>query len=236
MQMTALDWSSSRAIAHVPRSRSIVSRSPTGPPGRDAGGIPPGNVRYRMKRTFSDGRSEVVLSPQDFLARLCALIPQPRVHLVRYFGAVGPGARGRAALTGRRREKPALAPTSPDDKPAAPPPPPATTEDPDSLGAPPPDPGRARRLDWASLLQRVYQIDVLVCRDCGGRLRVIAFITDERVARRILDHLGIPPVTRARPGPPKQICGGNPLGPPRALSSPPIPASTRRRPTNRPRP
>ncbi len=41
-------------------------------------------------------------------------------------------------------------------------------------------------------------------RDQSGRNsrpRVIAFITDERVARRILDHLGIPAVMRARPGP-----------------------------------
>ncbi len=153
-----------------------------------------GFVRYRMKRTFSDGRSEVQLTSRDFLARLCALIPPPRVHLVRYFGAFAPTARGRAALTGRRREKVPPAPTSilTEEALAAPPFPPSAVEGPTSLGAPPPDPDRSRRLDWASLLQRVYRIDVLVCRACGGPTRVLAFLTDPRVIGRILDHLGIP--------------------------------------------
>ena len=34
--------------------------------------------------------------------------------------------------------------------------------------------------------------DVLVCPKCEGRMRVIAFIEDARVARRILEHLGLP--------------------------------------------
>jgi hypothetical protein len=44
-------------------------------------------------------------------------------------------------------------------------------------------------------------VDVLRC-DCGGRRRVIADITDERVAVAILRHLGLPteapPIARAR--------------------------------------
>ena len=35
-------------------------------------------LRYRMKRTFSDGTSEVVLTRHELLARLCALVPPPR--------------------------------------------------------------------------------------------------------------------------------------------------------------
>src|SRR6266568_520033 len=34
-------------------------------------------------------------------------------------------------------------------------------------------------------------VDVLPCPECGGRLRLIAFIADEKVAARILDHLGL---------------------------------------------
>ena len=57
-----------------------------------------------MKRVFSDGRREVVLWPRDFLARLCALIPQPRINLVRYFRGDSP----RKSVPGG----PAFAPTA----------------------------------------------------------------------------------------------------------------------------
>jgi hypothetical protein len=48
----------------------------------------------------------------------------------------------------------------------------------------------ALRRRWAQLIRRVYEIDPLVCPRCQGVMRVVAFITDGRVIRRILDHLG----------------------------------------------
>jgi hypothetical protein len=58
------------------------------------------------------------------------------------------------------------------------------------------------RLDWATLLRRVYGVDALKCPHCGGRLRFIAVITDEETAKKILDSMGLPsdqpPVARAR--------------------------------------
>jgi hypothetical protein len=47
------------------------------------------------------------------------------------------------------------------------------------------------RIDWATLLQRVYDIDVLAC-PCGGRLRPIELITDRMQARATLQVLGFP--------------------------------------------
>ena len=55
----------------------------------------------------------------------------------------------------------------------------------------PDDLARERRLDWAALLKRTHLIDVLVCPKCAGPMRLIAFVQDERVARRILEHLGL---------------------------------------------
>ena len=54
------------------------------------------------------------------------------------------------------------------------------------------DPGRQRRLEWAVLLKRTYAVDMLVCARCQGAMRLVAVIQDERVARRILEHLGLP--------------------------------------------
>lgn len=48
----------------------------------------------------------------------------------------------------------------------------------------------ARRLDWATLLARVFAIDVLRCSACGGRRRVLAFLTDSTVVAKILVLLG----------------------------------------------
>jgi hypothetical protein len=57
-------------------------------------------------------------------------------------------------------------------------------------------------VDWASLLGRTFEVDVLACAYCGGRLRVLSVITEPRPVRRILEHLGLdadaPPVARAR--------------------------------------
>src|SRR6266545_1805439 len=41
------------------------------------------------------------------------------------------------------------------------------------------------------LLAKVFEIDVLACPECGGRMQLIAFIAESTVAKRILDHLGL---------------------------------------------
>jgi hypothetical protein len=54
-----------------------------------------------------------------------------------------------------------------------------------------------RRLAWADLLQRVFEVDALRCPACGGRMRVLSAITAPDVARRILEWLDMP--SRAPP-------------------------------------
>jgi hypothetical protein len=44
-----------------------------------------------------------------------------------------------------------------------------------------------------------FEIDVLACPECGGRLRLLATIEDPAVVRKILPHLGI--ATECRPPP-----------------------------------
>jgi hypothetical protein len=39
----------------------------------------------------------------------------------------------------------------------------------------------APRKRLAQLIRRVYLTDALICRDCGGEFRVIAFITEARI-------------------------------------------------------
>ncbi len=49
-------------------------------------------------------------------------------------------------------------------------------------------------------------LDVLVCPHCGGRRKLIAFLTDGLVVRKILAHLGLstePPVLAPARAPPE---------------------------------
>jgi hypothetical protein len=59
------------------------------------------------------------------------------------------------------------------------------------------------RIPWAELLLRVFREDVLLCPR-GGRRVVLAFVTEERVVKEILEHLGLPstgpPIAPARVG------------------------------------
>ena len=42
-----------------------------------------GNVRYELKTPYRDGTTPVIFEPLDFIARLVALVPKPRVNLTR---------------------------------------------------------------------------------------------------------------------------------------------------------
>jgi hypothetical protein len=54
------------------------------------------------------------------------------------------------------------------------------------------------RLDWAKLLRRTYEIDVLVCPQCHGPTRILAAITEPPTIQAILRSLREPPA-RAPP-------------------------------------
>ena len=43
-----------------------------------------GQIRYELKTPYNDGTTHVIFEPLDFIARLVALVPRPRVNLTRY--------------------------------------------------------------------------------------------------------------------------------------------------------
>jgi hypothetical protein len=63
----------------------------------------------------------------------------------------------------------------------------------------------------------VYRIDVLRCAHCGGRLRLLAAITDRATARKILEHLGLPAepsMARPQARGPAEVWADTPAAPP----------------------
>jgi hypothetical protein len=149
---------------------------------------PSGNIRYQLKTPYSDGTTHVIFEPLDFIAKLAALVPKPRVNLTRFHGVFAPNSKSRVDVTPAKRGK--GNPTqSREDK---------TPEQ------------RRQAMTWAQRLKRVFNIDVTNCPQCGGEAKVIASIEDPAVIDKILVHLmkkgALPPppellpATRASPG------------------------------------
>jgi hypothetical protein len=57
--------------------------------------------------------------------------------------------------------------------------------------------------DRARLIRQVYEVDPLVCPQCGGTMRVIAVIEQPDVIRQILEPLGLAIPSRAERAPPE---------------------------------
>ena len=131
---------------------------------------PKGNVRYQIKTPYQDGTTHVIFEPLDFIARLAALVPKPRVNLTRYHGVFAPNSSHRAWVTpcgrgkGRKRE-------------------------PAHAGEEHTPTERRAAMTWAQRLKRVFKIDIETCRACGGAMRIIACIEDAALIEKILAHL-----------------------------------------------
>ena len=152
-----------------------------------------GKVEYRLKRPSRGGATVLVLTPVQFLKRLCALVVKPKVHLTRYFGVFAPNAEARAEVVAQR------------PRPAAVPGAVAVAVAVESLpqDAPPRD-ARPPYLNFADLLRRTLGIDLFAC-PCGGRRTIVAFITTEEKARHALGLRPRDPSPRHRATGPPQL-------------------------------
>src|SRR5690606_39250791 len=57
-----------------------------------------GQVALKLKTPWRDGTTHLVMSPLEFMQRLAALVPRPRLHLIRYHGVLAPNAKLRALV------------------------------------------------------------------------------------------------------------------------------------------
>jgi hypothetical protein len=64
-----------------------------------------GNVRYQLKMPYRDGTTHVIFEPLDFIGRLAALAPKPRINLTRFHGVFAPNSKHRAQVTPAKRGK-----------------------------------------------------------------------------------------------------------------------------------
>ena len=62
-------------------------------------------MAFQLKTPYRDGTTHVIFEPLDFIARLAALVPKPRVNLTRYNGVFAPNSKHRVAVTPAKRGK-----------------------------------------------------------------------------------------------------------------------------------
>ena len=124
-----------------------------------------GDVSCQLKNPWSDGTTAVRFTPLEFVEKLAALVPPPRVHQIRYHGVFAPNHAWRKwVVPGQAPER---APKRVND------------QLPEAIQA---ECGpKGRRMSWAECLKRTFQIDLTQCPDCGGEVRFVAAI-DQRDA------------------------------------------------------
>ena len=66
-----------------------------------------GQVVLKLKTPWRDGTTHLVMSPLEFMQRLAALVPRPRLHLIRFHGVLAPNAKLRALMVPQQPEAPA---------------------------------------------------------------------------------------------------------------------------------
>ncbi len=129
-----------------------------------------GRIRYELKTPYRNGTTHVIFEPLDFLARLAALVPKPRVNLTRFHGVFAPNSKHRVQITPSKRGK-------------------GRKHNTDEEGQCPSQAKRRASMTWAQRLKRVFNIEIETCPKCGGAVKVIACIEEPVVIGKILSHL-----------------------------------------------
>ncbi len=130
-----------------------------------------GRVLLELKTVWRDGTSHLLFEPIAFIETLAAIIPRPTINLILYHGVLAPHARWRSQAV--RYDRPARHGKARE------------------FEASPRAAAPTRAWTWPALMRRVFDLDVLACPRCGGRLPVIATGLDPLAVRAILALPGV---------------------------------------------
>ena len=144
-------------------------------------------ARYIVRASFSQERmtylpdeSKVVYRSKDrktlksfdaleWLAAMCSHVPNKGEQMVRYYGYYSNVSRGRRKKWRRDGLVPCILQSE--------------------------ESSEGYRKNWARLIQKIYEVEPLTCGRCQGPMRVISFIENPRIIKKILKHLGLWEVT-----------------------------------------
>ena len=134
-------------------------------------------VIYQSKMTPGENkRNFQIYTPEEFIASITQHIPEKSFQMVRYYGWYSNKLRG-------LRKKQGI------PKPGEPP-----GQEPDNIEIidvsdyqPPHIPSKK----WRECIKKIYEIDPLCCPKCSGEMKIISFITEHQIIKKILEHLSL---------------------------------------------
>jgi Putative transposase len=113
--------------------------------------------------TSKDGRAKKAFDALDWLALLVTHIPARYEQTVRYYGFYSNKSSGLRKKTAADEQLSSIIPAEMSSK--------------------------AFRRNWARLIQKIHEVDPLVCPKCQAVMKIIAFIEQKQVIEKILRHL-----------------------------------------------
>ena len=118
--------------------------------------LPDGRVSIALRRPWSDGTTDFVLTAAQLVERLIAGVPPPHANQVLYHGVLASRHRWRRLVAPRKGR---VAPANKSKK----------LVRGRGVGH---RPLRTRHLSWAALLWRVFEVDAWRCKRCGGPMKL----------------------------------------------------------------
>ena len=123
-----------------------------------------------LKSEWRDGTKAMCFTPHEFIEKLIAIIPPPRIHGVRFHGILAPSAEDRKKVVPAKVEQPIQGELFPVKH-----------------------KNRPKRASWAELLKRTFQIDLSHCLLCGGEMKFQKTVLKKLEISEILAAMGLDP-------------------------------------------
>jgi hypothetical protein len=129
-----------------------------------------GEVLLELKSEWSDGTRAMCFTPHEFIEKLIAIIPPPRIHGVRFHGVLAPSAEDRKKVVPHKVEPPAQGELF-------------------EVKCK----NRIKRASWAELLKRTFQVDLSTCLLCGGEVKFQKVVLKKSEIIETLTAAGLSP-------------------------------------------
>ena len=134
-----------------------------------------GRVIYHYKMSKGKNKKNFgVYDAEAFIAALTQHIPDRSFQMLRYYGFYSNKSRGLREKERKRMKKESIS----DDTGAI-----------ELIDISKHCPKKIPSLTWRNCIKKIYEIDPLECPRCGGEMRIISFIHQFSVIRKILEHL-----------------------------------------------
>ena len=136
-----------------------------------------GTVIYRSKMTHGKNKKNFnAYTAEEFIAAITQHIPEKSFQMVGYYGWYSNKSRGMRLKQGMVR---------PGDEPLG------HDAEVEIIDVSEYEPKRIPSKTWRECIKKIWEVDPLLCPNCGGEMKIISFITGASVIKQILQHLSL---------------------------------------------